>query len=74
MARYRSKVREDIKTKAIQWLKVGENRDKIAELDFKTPADGRDIQKWQQHGCWEWNRLWEAQINNSWELIGQAFL
>lgn len=66
------KVREDIKTKAIQWLKVGENRDKIAELGFNTPADDRDIQKWQQHGCWEWNRLWEAQINNSWEAYWTA--
>jgi len=66
------KVREDIKTQAIQWLKVRENRDEIAKLGFNTPADDRDIQKWQQHGCWEWNRLWEAQINNSWEAYWTA--
>ncbi|MCC3575783.1 MAG: type III-B CRISPR-associated protein Cas10/Cmr2 [Microcoleus sp. PH2017_40_RAT_O_B] len=66
------KVRKDIKTKAIAWLKVGENRNKIAQLDFYTPADDRDLEKWQQPGCWEWNYLWEAQINNSWEAYWTA--
>jgi CRISPR-associated protein Cmr2 len=66
------KVREDIKTKAIKWLKVEENRNKIAKLGFNTPADDRDLEKWQQPGCWEWNYLWEAQINNSWEAYWTA--
>ena len=66
------KVREDIKEKVIIWLRNETNRNSITDLDFKTPADDRDLEKWQQPGCWEWNYLWEAQINNSWEAYWTA--
>jgi len=66
------KVREDIKAKVIKWLKIQSNRNIISDLGFNTPADNRDLEKWQQPGCWEWNHLWEAQIDNSWEAYWTA--
>ncbi|MEM8642450.1 MAG: type III-B CRISPR-associated protein Cas10/Cmr2 [Cyanobacteria bacterium P01_G01_bin.54] len=27
----------------------------------------KELQQLQQHGCWEWNKLWEAQISNTWQ-------
>lgn len=27
----------------------------------------RELRKFQQHGCWEWNKLWKAQIENTWQ-------
>lgn len=66
------KVRKDIKTKAMNWLRIEKNRKEITQLGFNTPADERDLEKWQQPGCWEWNHLWEAQINNSWEAYWTA--
>ncbi|MEY3556944.1 MAG: hypothetical protein RLZZ580_3001, partial [Cyanobacteriota bacterium] len=35
----------------------------------------RDLKKWQigHHGsCWEWNKLWEAQIEKTWETYWTA--
>jgi len=27
----------------------------------------KDIKKWKKESCWEWNKLWDAQIETSWE-------
>jgi len=61
-------VRSDIKTRAIAWLTDPHN---LESFEF-TEADERDLQKWQQHGCWEWNKLWDAQIDNTWESYWTA--
>ncbi|KOP26846.1 CRISPR-associated protein Crm2 [Hapalosiphon sp. MRB220] len=62
------KVRSDIKTKTIKWLCENIKSDLAKEFLIENQiADLRDLQKWQQHGCWEWNKLWDAQINNTWE-------
>ncbi|MEB3355949.1 MAG: type III-B CRISPR-associated protein Cas10/Cmr2 [Synechococcales bacterium] len=35
-------------------------------------AHQRDLQQWQQGGCWEWNKLWDAQLGNTWESYWTA--
>ena len=63
-------IRSNIKTKVIEWLTQPNN---LKSLEAEaTDADLRDLQKWQQHGCWEWNKLWDAQINNTWESYWTA--
>lgn len=32
----------------------------------------RELQQLQQAGCWEWNSLWDAQIDHSWETYHAA--
>ena len=27
----------------------------------------KELQQLQQQGCWEWNKLWDAQIDNTWQ-------
>ncbi|MFM7424295.1 MAG: type III-B CRISPR-associated protein Cas10/Cmr2, partial [Elainella sp.] len=27
----------------------------------------RELEQYKQHGCWEWNSLWDAQIDHTWE-------
>ncbi|NEO98726.1 MAG: type III-B CRISPR-associated protein Cas10/Cmr2 [Symploca sp. SIO2E9] len=71
------KVREDIKQKVISWLgesKHQQQRNKILQEfpDADYQACLRDLEKWQQPGCWEWNKLWEAQIENTWEPYWSA--
>jgi CRISPR-associated protein Cmr2 len=62
------KVCSDIKTKAIKWLDENIESDFVTEFLIENEnVNRRDLQKWQQHGCWEWNQLWNAQINNTWE-------
>lgn len=61
-------IRFNIKTKVIEWLTQPNNLKSLEATD----ADLRDLQKWQQHGCWEWNKLWDAQINNTWESYWTA--
>ncbi|NEO93687.1 MAG: hypothetical protein F6K56_27195, partial [Moorea sp. SIO3G5] len=65
-------VREHIKQKVIFWLKESQNQQKRGEIlqDFSDgdyQACQRDLEKLQQPGCWEWNTLWDAQIESSWQ-------
>ncbi|AOY78995.1 type III-B CRISPR-associated protein Cas10/Cmr2 [Moorena producens JHB] len=68
-------VREHIKQKVISWLKESQNQQKRGEIlqDFSDgdyqacKACQRDLEKLQQPGCWEWNKLWDAQIESSWQ-------
>ncbi|WP_413176307.1 type III-B CRISPR-associated protein Cas10/Cmr2 [Anabaena azotica] len=41
---------------------LGENPSEEAKEELKT-----ELKKLRQPGCWEWNKLWDAQINHSWE-------
>jgi CRISPR-associated protein Cmr2 len=68
-----NQVKEDIKHRVSDY--VSKNYDQIVErlrqLNFFNPEDIapylRELQHYTQPGCWEWNKLWEAQINHSWE-------
>ncbi|NJL23689.1 MAG: hypothetical protein HC895_27465 [Leptolyngbyaceae cyanobacterium SM1_3_5] len=31
-----------------------------------------ELKQYQQPGCWEWNALWDAQINHTWETYAVA--
>ncbi len=66
------KVREDIKKNVILWLKESQNQQKREEIlqDFSDAdklGSQRDLEKFEQPGCWEWNTLWDAQIESSWQ-------
>ncbi|MGI2906705.1 type III-B CRISPR-associated protein Cas10/Cmr2 [Tolypothrix sp. VBCCA 56010] len=66
-------VREDIKNRVIKWLQKSNNIEKNSEFLIENPeCDRRDLEKWLQGGCWEWNQLWNAQINNTWESYWTA--
>lgn len=69
-----NKIRQHIKTQVIEYLKDDNKRENFwlefaSELPSNADKDTylRDLEKWQQHGCWEWNKLWDAQLNHSWE-------
>lgn len=69
-----NKIRQHIKTQVIEYLKNDSKRTNfwlefISQLPQNADKDTylRDLEKWQQHGCWEWNKLWDAQLNYSWE-------
>ncbi|MDY6940251.1 MAG: type III-B CRISPR-associated protein Cas10/Cmr2 [Cyanobacteriota bacterium] len=34
--------------------------------------DRRDLEKWKQECCWYWNKLWDAQIDRTWESYWTA--
>lgn len=66
------RVREDIKQQVIAFLQDPANLDQQTKIieEFPPsdrPACQRDLQKWQHPSCWEWNKLWDAQIHHTWE-------
>ena len=64
-----SKVREDIKTGVRKYLQDESKLQQLKEAwqeEFSS-SSLKELDKLQQQGCWEWNKLWDAQINNSWE-------
>ena len=68
-------VRSDIRCKTIEFLKNNSIEEIIEELaasegiqeNRETNPNRRDLEQWQKQSCWEWNRLWEMQIENTWE-------
>jgi CRISPR-associated protein Cmr2 len=75
------KVRDDIKEKVKEAIKnsIEKKRDQFISLwDLikdkfnKYPAYQEELETWKQGGCWEWNQLWEAQINHTWETYYTA--
>lgn len=88
------KVRNDIRSKTIEYLQDPKNKEEINNLvragspifssshqDISEPAptesqritdssnnpNDRDITKLKDPACWTWRKLWEAQINHTWE-------
>ncbi len=58
------RVREDIKKSVQNYL----TDTHIQEILGKFPGTSETkLQQWRQGGYWEWNKLWEAQINHTWE-------
>jgi CRISPR-associated protein Cmr2 len=77
------KVRSRIRRDAIDYLQNEKNceaidglLEELARAEGK-PNDGdnpnrRDLEKWQQECCWYWNKLWDAQIDRTWESYWTA--
>ena len=70
-------IRKHIKQQVKTWLADPNNQEKreailqeFPEFDRNTCQD--DLRKWQEGGCWEWHKLWDAQINNTWETYWTA--
>lgn len=66
------KVREHIKSRVLEHLSgdgVDETWEQLKGLfsEQEQPIYRRELEKLQQPGCWEWNKLWKAQIENTWQ-------
>lgn len=65
------KVREVIKKEVIAFASQPKKREKFWEDNAKDFIDlekyQKELEKWQHGGNWEWNKLWEAQLDNTWE-------
>ncbi|MBC6420294.1 MAG: type III-B CRISPR-associated protein Cas10/Cmr2 [Hormoscilla sp. SP5CHS1] len=69
------KVREHVKFEVMEWAKNTDNflnkwyadsSDEVREqIEF-------ELKKLRQGGCWEWNKLWSAQIENTWQSYWTA--
>ncbi|MBD2772612.1 type III-B CRISPR-associated protein Cas10/Cmr2 [Iningainema tapete] len=71
------KLRSEIKQQVKNFLKNPEKQEQrsaiLAEFpDADRHACERDLEKWLSGGCWEWNKLWDAQISNTWESYWTA--
>lgn len=73
------KVRDDIKDKVIQHLE--ENFEQVwkaiadkfpNEIKGSENAYRRELELLKQGSCWEWKKLWDAQIDNTWETYWTA--
>ena len=66
------KVREHIKSQVIEKLS-GDGFEPVWEAckelfpESEWPVYKKELHQLQQHGCWEWNKLWNAQIENTWQ-------
>lgn len=71
--RVRDRIRDDV----IQWLQKQAKTDQFASLfqeydTIEERSDRRDLEKWQKANCWEWNKLWDVQIENTWQTYWTA--
>ncbi|NEP77144.1 MAG: type III-B CRISPR-associated protein Cas10/Cmr2 [Okeania sp. SIO3B3] len=65
------KVREVIKKEVIAFASQPKERKNFWKDNAKDFIDlekyQKELEKWQHGGNWEWNKLWEAQLDNTWE-------
>ncbi|NET45363.1 type III-B CRISPR-associated protein Cas10/Cmr2 [Okeania sp. SIO2B3] len=65
------KVREVIKKEVMAFASQPKKRENFWKDNAKDFIDlekyKRELEKWQHGGNWEWNKLWEAQLDNTWE-------
>ena len=67
------KVRKVIKKEVISLLDTPKKRQQVWDKiksefpDYEHRDCIRDLEKWAQDGCWEWNKLWDSQLTYSWE-------
>lgn len=71
------RVREDIKKRVMELLE--QPREELEKLFTDAFPKNVDLQpyidelvKLKQGGCWEWNKLWEAQLQHTWEYYWTA--
>ncbi len=65
-------VRETIKNRVMTALETPQKQqdlwDRIqAEFQENPELNQKDLDSWQHGGRWEWNKLWEAQLSQTWE-------
>ena len=65
-------VRRSVTTDVIEHLRRSIDRLKVERRDMETnpttqAADERDLERWQTQSCWEWRKLWDTQLNHTWE-------
>jgi CRISPR-associated protein Cmr2 len=72
------KVRSDIRHSVIDYLNDESKQDKIEELivelarsegilDSPDNPNRHELEQWKKESSWEWRKLWEAQIDRTWE-------
>ncbi|MEG3861089.1 type III-B CRISPR-associated protein Cas10/Cmr2 [Microcoleus sp. herbarium12] len=72
------KVRSDIRHSVIDYLNDESKQDKIEELivelaisegilDSPDNPNRHELEQWKKESSWEWRKLWEAQIDCTWE-------
>ncbi|MEM9543641.1 MAG: type III-B CRISPR-associated protein Cas10/Cmr2 [Cyanobacteria bacterium P01_E01_bin.42] len=67
-------IKSGIRDRVMAFLDDSKNQKKIAEIlqEFKDQGghdeqNQRDIESWKNKCCWEWRRLWQAQIDHTWQ-------
>ena len=67
-------IKGNVRTYLREYLSEGDRREKVYGEICEQPADYRDLELLQQGdgGAWEWNALWEAQLNHTWESYTAA--
>ncbi len=69
-------VRSEIRTTVIDNLKKDKEsiwKTVTADMPEETKdALRKEFDKWQQESNWEWNKLWDAQLSNTWERYWTA--
>ena len=69
-------VRKDVKDKVLAYLSeegLDEGLDEAWEHckdlfpEEEQAVYKKELGQLAQHGCWEWNKLWQAQIDNTWQ-------
>ncbi|MEI6063262.1 MAG: type III-B CRISPR-associated protein Cas10/Cmr2 [Pseudanabaena sp. ELA748] len=67
-------IKGNVRTYLREYLSEGDRREKVYAEICEQPADRRDLELLQQGdgGAWEWNALWEAQLNHTWESYTAA--
>jgi CRISPR-associated protein Cmr2 len=70
------KVRSEVRTTVIDKLKKDKEsiwKTVTADMPEETKdALSKEFDKWQQESNWEWNKLWDAQLGNTWERYWTA--
>lgn len=71
-------VRNEIRSSTLAYLNDSRNQETIEALfeelaqsenlsDNRENPNRHDLEKWKKQSCWEWNKLWQAQIECTWE-------
>ncbi|UFP94661.1 type III-B CRISPR-associated protein Cas10/Cmr2 [Gloeobacter morelensis] len=67
-------VRDAIKSRILAKLQSATERDRlwrmlVAEggIDAQDPQLRRQFDNWQRPSCWEWSKLWDAQLERTWD-------
>ncbi len=77
------KVRQDIRHQTLHFLNDLQNQSALDDLlenlanaegitDAGTNPNRHDLEKLSQENCWSWKKLWEAQINHTWNAYWAA--
>lgn len=67
-------LRQGIRDRAIAFLEDPKNQEKIKDLLAEFAQQGghdeqnqHDLENWKRKSCWEWRKLWDTQINSTWQ-------